>query len=125
MSELRHFPVKDGIIDIVAMIGTDYKLFGTLLLEDSIGSIIRAIERAHDDSVSITVEIMRQWLQGKGIKPVTWETLVRCLRDVKLSVMADNIERTLSTMIPLPTPGKSPFYNQVFLQEGYILVVFF
>ena len=118
--------MENRFIDIAAEIGADYKLFGTLLLQDVSGSIIKTIEIAEDGNpVRITVEIMRQWLQAKGRLPVNWPTLVRYLRDVKLFIVAENIERTLSTMIPLPTPCKSPFYNQVFLQEGYIFVVFF
>ena len=42
----------------------------------------------------ITVEILRLWLQGKGKKPVTWQTLVECLEDTKLHVAADYIKAT-------------------------------
>ena len=77
-------------------IGTDYEKFGTLLLEDKKGNIVDSIVKSkHCVPVDITVEILRQWLQGKGKEPVTWQTLVKCLRDMRMNVLADNIESSL------------------------------
>ena len=50
----------------------------------------------HDDPLRITIEILQQWLQGKGRKPVAWQTLVRCLQDTGLEVLADNMKSSLS-----------------------------
>jgi len=36
------------------------------------------------------------WLQGKGRLPVTWRTLVKCLQDTGLNVLADDIKGALS-----------------------------
>ena len=64
---LRHFPVKNGHIDIPEEIGADYEKFGTLLLEDKSGNKVKNIKVSEcDDLLLITVEILRQWLQGKG-----------------------------------------------------------
>ena len=83
--------------DIVTEIQNDHKHFGTLLLKDDSGNVVKGIEKAskNGDPVDITVEILRQWLQGKGKLPVTWQTLVECLRDAKLNVAADYIEGAL------------------------------
>ena len=96
LDTLRHFPVKDHFIDIAKKIATDYKLFGTQLLKDSDGNEVRIIEMKHGDPVDITVEILEQWLQGKGKMPATWQTLIKCLRDTGLNVLADIIESSLS-----------------------------
>ena len=93
---LRHFPLKNSFIDIAKKIATDYKLFGTQLLKDSDGGEVHIIELKHGDPVDITVEILKQWLKGKGRMPITWQTLVKCLRDTDLYVLADNIENSLS-----------------------------
>ena len=94
---LRHFPVKDRYFDIAEKIGTNYEHFGTLLLNDIDGSKINNIEKLkHGDPVGITAEILEQWLQGKGRLPVTWQTLIKCLRDMKMTVLADYIESSLS-----------------------------
>ena len=97
LTDLRKFPVKDGFKDIVSEIKSDYEHFGILLLEDESGIEIKGIETAKlGIPVAITVEILRRWLQGKGRLPVTWSTLVGCLRNAKLNVAADYIENGLS-----------------------------
>ena len=81
--------------DIVLEIQNDYEKFGIQLLHDSNGNIVAGIERKkRDDPGDITIEILRQWLQGKGKKPVTWQTLVECLEDTNLHVAADHIKAT-------------------------------
>ena len=40
----------------------------------------------------INVEILQEWISGKGKKPVIWATLTRVLRDVELSILASEIE---------------------------------
>ena len=84
-------------MDLAIEIGPEYEKFGTLLLEDEMGNKVNSIVKSkHYIPVDITVEILKQWLQGKGRKPVTWQTLVKCLRDMKMHVLADNIENSLS-----------------------------
>ena len=71
----------------------DYEKFGIQLLQDDNGAIVAGIERKkRGDPGDIMVEILRQWLQGKGRKPVTWWTLVECLEDTNLHVVADYIK---------------------------------
>ena len=99
LSALRNFTVKEGAIDIAEKIGTDYEHFGTLLLNDNDGTKVKNIETSkHGDPVHITVEILKQWRQGKGRSPVTWRTLVDCLRGTGLNVLADKIELSLSSL---------------------------
>ena len=84
--------MKDRFEDIVAEIQNDYERFGIQLLEDSKGVRIKGIEKSNrGDPVAITVEILRQWLQGKGRTPVTWRAFVECLRESGLKVPADYI----------------------------------
>ena len=108
LPDLRQFPVRNGVKDIVAEIQNDYSHFGTILLEDKNGNIVKGIEKAkREDPVDVTVEIVRQWLQGKGRKPVTWQTFAECLKEANLYVAAEDIERALST-VPPPTSTKQP-----------------
>ena len=37
------------------------------------------------------LRILEEWLEGKGL-PVTWESLVKTLRNIDLSVLADQIQ---------------------------------
>ena len=101
--------MKNAFIDIVVHIGPDYEKFGTLLLEDKYGNyitMIRASER--DDPLRIVPEILKQWLQGKGRTPVTWQTFVSCLRDTKLNVLADKIENSLLKHDRIEDPNRAP-----------------
>ena len=90
-------------------IGTNYEKFGTLLLEDKKGNKVKNIKVSeHGDPVDITVEILKQWLQGKGRKPVTWQTLIKCLRDTNLNVLVANIESSLSEHNRSKNSDKAP-----------------
>ena len=67
------------------------------LLNDSNGNKVKGIAAAeHDVPVQITREILQRWLKGEGRLPVSWRTLVECLRDAKLNVVAEDIESVLS-----------------------------
>ena len=84
-------------MDLAEEIGADYVKFGTLLLEDKTGNKVKNIKVSErGDPVEITVEILKQWLQGKGRKPVASQTLVKCLQDTDLNALADNMESLLS-----------------------------
>ena len=43
---------------------------------------------AHD----VLLRILQEWLEGKGLEPVTWETLVQTLRNTKLFTLADSVK---------------------------------
>ena len=45
-----------------------------------------------NDAVEINMEIIQEWLTGRGKQPVTWATLVEVLHDIELSTLADEIE---------------------------------
>ena len=38
------------------------------------------------------MEVLQQWITGRGKQPVTWTTLTQCLRDIELTVLAGEIE---------------------------------
>ncbi len=77
---------------IPELIGGQYFLFSSLLLNDSTGAVVEAIERScQQDSFWINREVLRRWLQGKGRKPVTWATLIGVLRE-DWNILAEDIE---------------------------------
>ena len=82
-------------------VGANYSTFGIILLNDKIGSRVQAIEHnCHWQLGPIVQNILQEWLEGKGL-PVTWESLVQTLRDIDLSVLADQIQAST-----LPTRGR-------------------
>ena len=92
MMELIRFRGRERIINIPQEISTKYHQFAVLLLEDSTGARIRSTEQKHSNSPEeINVNILEQWIEGTGRKPVTWRTLVEVLYDVQLTSLADDI----------------------------------
>ena len=92
MTELRSFNTKDrNNIDFVVDIGaTDYTKFGTLILGDA--RPIKVIKQNCFHQVECIVEqILMDWLDGNGILPVTWNTLVTVLQKISLNVLASDI----------------------------------
>ena len=67
--------------------------FGILLLKDETGSNVAAITNKHlGNAELINIEILQEWVSGRGKKPVSWRTLIEVLRDTGLGVLADDIE---------------------------------
>lgn len=93
------FPGSAGREDtnVLEEIGANYRTFGVLLLNDKCGATITAIEERHQNrAIDINFEISQRWIQGRGINPVTWETLVQVLKLNKLNNLAIKIESSLS-----------------------------
>jgi hypothetical protein len=95
--ELLSFPTKHGNINIPKEIGIKYDTFGILLLKDRTGAMVDGIELKHlKDSVKINIEILKKWIRGEaGEKPVSWRTLITCLRNSGMSTLASDIQQTL------------------------------
>ena len=96
---LIDFPASAGgeSLNVLKEIGTHYNMFGVLLLNDKTGATISALEQQHQcRATAINYEILQQWIRGSGKKPVTWETLVKVLRQIELNTLADKIESSLS-----------------------------
>ena len=57
----------------------------------------------------INIEIIQEWIAGRGKKPVTWDTFINVLRDINFTTLADEIEEVESDVISAKDtlPGKS------------------
>ena len=79
-------------LKIPQQVGANYLMFGIILLNDQTGSRIRSFKKeCQGDAEDVMLKILQEWLEGKGL-PVTWESLVQTLRDIDLSVLADQIQ---------------------------------
>ena len=91
--ELVRFRGRERRINIPQEISTKYPQFGILLLEDTKGTRVRNIEYKHrEDAEQINLEILQEWINGRGRQPVSWATLTEVIRDVELSELASDIE---------------------------------
>ena len=92
LTNLLKFPAKERNVNVAQEISTKYIKFGTFLLEDGSGARVHAIAHKHrDDAEQINTAILREWLQGKGKQPVTWDTLIGTLKDTGLNTLASDI----------------------------------
>ena len=73
-------------------IAPNSKAFGICLLNDDDGVAFKSIEDSHAGNIDILNELFYRWLAGRGKRPETWATFVKCLRVVRLNYLADSIE---------------------------------
>ena len=91
--ECIRFQGEKRRINIPQEIGVKYREFGLFLLDDPNGVRTRALAHKHNnDANEINIEIIEEWVAGKGKHPVTWKTLTQVLRDIELSTLAEEIE---------------------------------
>ena len=82
-------------INIPEQISTNYLTFGVLLLNDETGAEVTAIIKEHrENATQINLEILRWWIGGKG-QPLSWDTLVSVLEDIRLCTLAGDIKDRL------------------------------
>ena len=92
MPVLLSFPGRKGKINIAQEIGTTCTTFGTFLLNDVKQVRVTALARQCGNMASeINMAILREWLQGSGVEPVTWGKLVEVLKKCRLN-LAEEIE---------------------------------
>ena len=78
-------------LKVPQQVGANYSPFGVILLNDQMGNRVKAIEHnCHWQAEPIVQNILQEWIEGKGL-PVTWDSLVLTLRDIDLSVLANQI----------------------------------
>ena len=92
------FPGRNGRINIPLKIGLYYVMFGVLLLDDHSGTKIQIFAHKHNsDAELINMDILQEWIDGRGRRPVTWATLTEVLRECGLSELASDIEASKGT----------------------------
>ena len=79
-------------LKVPQQVGANYSTFGVFLLNDQTGSRVQSLKQAClGNPEDVMLRILQEWLEGKGL-PVTWESLVKTLRNIDLSVLADQIQ---------------------------------
>ena len=90
--ECIRFQGRERRINIPQEIGINYSEFGILLLEDATGARVEAIAHKHlNNAQQINLDILKEWVGGRGAKPVNWTMLVEVLKDIGLTVLAGDI----------------------------------
>ena len=80
---------KGKKINLPKQIGMGYKRIGILLLQDSTGERVKALEQQHNRvAEDINLAILNEWVTGNGIEPVTWGTLSDVLANAGFSALS-------------------------------------
>ena len=95
MNKLVLKKANGDTVDVLQDLGGDYQRFGTIILEDKKGTIMEDINESHSKPNDRKMEIMRRFINGKGMKPVTWRTVVTVLNEMKLTELVSDIEEAL------------------------------
>ena len=91
--ECVRFRGRERRINIPQKIGVKYHEFGLFLLDDETGARIHSLANKHmNDAEQINMEVIQQWITGRGKHPVTWKTLIQVIRNIELTVLAGEIE---------------------------------
>ena len=89
--ELIRFRGKERRINIPREVGTNFRQFGILLLDDPMGNHVEnIIHKCRGNPEEINMEVLQEWVQGRG-QPLAWEALVETLEDIGLCVLAKDI----------------------------------
>ena len=108
MQLLLHFPIFNECreVSIPEKIGTDFKLFGTFLLDDDDGHKVNNILHNQQDrtyfSKEVNRKILQEWLNGYGDKSITWATLIDVLDRCRLVLAEDIRESIESSFMGIP-----------------------
>ena len=95
MPQLLNFPGKSGEINIPERIGVHYKTFGIHLLQDDNGAKIDSIAKDEGESIHISLKILSKWLQGEGMQPPMWSTIIEVLKKSNLGILAEEISSVI------------------------------
>ena len=87
-------------VSIPTQIGSEYRTFGILLLQDDNGKFVSNIVHGEKENgvEGIVISIIMEWLQGRGRLPVSWRTLIEVLREMNLKVLAHAVEGKLRSV---------------------------
>ena len=76
--------------DITQWVADKYDSFGTFLLNDETGNQMAIIkDNCRGDAERITMAILHDWLQGKGIS-VSWDSLIETFQKCKIPYHVDH-----------------------------------
>ena len=105
MPQLLSFKGKAKRINMAREIGIEWRVVGTVLLDDENGATMPAIAQQFGNNVQdINMEVLSRWLQGKGIDR-TWRALLDALRE-PCRALAESVEEALTVEATDGEPGE-------------------
>ena len=95
MWQLQKFVgVRGRVIKVVEEVSADWDELA-LALHFS-GEVIRTVrESEHFQVEKACRTILHKWLDGQGLQPATWDTLMECLKDINHRSLAEDLRKEL------------------------------
>ncbi len=99
LEQIRSFPMLDGNPMDLAEQMPDYSGFSICILQDK-GNHLEMIKRSSGSQIQdILNQVFRDWLNGKGKKPVSWKTLIQCLQSSGYNELMKKIKVVLGESV--------------------------
>ena len=84
-------------VKIIETVAKDWRKVGCQLNFDRVGNQLDIIEKQKlKDPVACCEAMFQHWLNGNGVKPTTWKTLIDILTDCEHVVLAQQVERAVT-----------------------------
>ena len=91
LHELDRIEGNDKVVKVIEHVASSWDKLA-LRLHFSRHDIGRISRDTREQSVQATSVVFTEWLDGKGRKPVTWETLMSALKEGEYSTIASDLE---------------------------------
>eukprot|EP00731_Ephydatia_muelleri_P031014 Em0022g528a len=108
LREILSFSSKTKTVNLAQQIGIRGIDVGVHLLEDDSGARVEGIAAENRSIEDTNRQILKQWLQGSGMKPVAWSTLTKAMRKAGLFDLAAEVddamnaeERKVPSLLPI------------------------
>ena len=98
MPKLHHLDLIEGngkTVKVIAQSASKWERVALSLHFES-HDMSRLSRDYHLQSFEACQTVFTEWLNGKGRKPVTWETVIIALKEAELSELATDLEDILS-----------------------------
>ena len=97
-------------IEIINKVASKWKYIGVLLDFDKVGLTLQQIEadRGHEGVESCCRAMFQHWLEGNGVQPVSWATLLEILEDCLFTELAERIKAALTYEFQCECCNKHP-----------------
>ena len=84
-------------IKIIGRVAPFWQSLGDQLDFDESGSKLALIKTDHSTGKACCRAMFQHWLNGNGVTPCSWRTLIRLLNDLDEEVLAQEIEDAVSS----------------------------
>ena len=90
----RFVGVRGRVVKVMKEISADWEKLALAL--HFRGGVIRTVrESGHFQEERACRTILHKWLDGQGLQPATWDTLVECLEDIDHWSLAEDLRKEL------------------------------